>query len=326
MKKIISGCITLSMVCCLACGITSMAEEQNALERIQESGKLVMATDAAWPPFEFMEGEDVVGVDVAIAQDIADALGVELEVINVAFDSLSMYLENQEADIAIAAITVTEDRQEVMEFSEPYTDTYQYIVVKEDDDNVQTIEDLAGYIIGVHLGTTGDFLASDEVNMGVLAGTGASVQQYKDLTVAALGLNAGDVQAIVCDRLLAENLCEVNDGLKCFEAVYEDGSSTNEQYAIAANKGETELIDAINEIIGPMKEDGTIDQYILDYTERASLAEDEDAEETTEAAADETEAAEETEAAADETEAAEETEAAAEETEAAAEDTTEAVE
>ena len=326
MKKIISGCITLSMVCCLACGITSMAEEQNALERIQESGKLVMATDAAWPPFEFMEGEDVVGVDVAIAQDIADALGVELEVINVAFDSLSMYLENQEADIAIAAITVTEDRQEVMEFSEPYTDTYQYIVVKEDDDNVQTIEDLAGYIIGVHLGTTGDFLASDEVNMGVLAGTGASVQQYKDLTVAALGLNAGDVQAIVCDRLLAENLCEVNDGLKCFEAVYEDGSSTNEQYAIAANKGETELIDAINEIIGPMKEDGTIDQYILDYTERASLAEDEDAEETTEAAADETEAAEETEAAADETEAAEETEAAAEETEVAAEDTTEAAE
>ena len=134
------------------------------------------------------------------------------------------------------------------------------------------------------------------------------------------------LQAIVCDRLLAENLCEVNDGLKCFEAVYEDGSSTNEQYAIAANKGETELIDAINEIIGPMKEDGTIDQYILDYTERASLAEDEDAEETTEAAADETEAAEETEAAADETEAAEETEAAAEETEAAAEDTTEAAE
>ena len=154
--------------------------------------------------------------------------------------------------------------------------------------------------------------------MGVLAGTGASVQQYKDLTVAALGLNAGDVQAIVCDRLLAENLCEVNDGLKCFEAVYEDGSSTNEQYAIAANKGETELIDAINEIIGPMKEDGTIDQYILDYTERASLAEDEDAEATTEAAADETEAAEETEAAADETEAvAEDTTEAAAETEAA---------
>ncbi|HIR27522.1 MAG TPA: transporter substrate-binding domain-containing protein [Candidatus Choladousia intestinigallinarum] len=320
MKKIISGCLTLSMVFCLASGFTSAAEEQNALERIQESGKLVMATDAAWPPFEFMEGEDVVGVDVAIAQDIADGLGVELEVINVAFDSLSMYLENQEADIAIAAITVTEDRQEVMEFSEPYTDTYQYIVVKEDDDSVETIEDLAGYIIGVHLGTTGDFLASDEVNMGVLAGTGASVQQYKDLTVAALGLNAGDVQAIVCDKLLAENLCEVNEGLKCFEAVYEDGSSTNEQYAIAANKGETELIEAINEIVQPLKEDGTIDQYILDYTERASLAEEDNADE---AAADETEAvAEETEAAAEETEAAaEETEAAADETEAAAEET-----
>ena len=97
-----------------------------------------------------------------------------------------------------------------MEFSDPYCDAYQYIVVKEDDDKVKTIDDLAGYIIGVHLGTTGDFLASDEVNMGVLAGTGASVQQYKDLTIAAMGLKAGDVQAIVCDKLLAENLCTIN--------------------------------------------------------------------------------------------------------------------
>ena len=101
---------------------------------------------------------------------------------------------------------------------------------------------VTGYIIGVHLGTTGDFLASDEVNMGVLMGTGASVQQYKDLTVAAMGLNAGDVQAIVCDKQLAENICVINEGLKCIEAVYADGTSTQEQYAVAADKGETELI------------------------------------------------------------------------------------
>lgn len=283
MKKVISCCLGLVMAVSLAGSFTSMAEEQTALARIEEKGKLVVATDAAWPPFEYMEGENVVGADLEIAADIAESLGVDLEIINVAFDSLSMYLENGEADLAIAAITATEDRAETMEFSEPYCDSYQYIVVKEDNEDVKTINDLAGYIIGVHLGTTGDFLASDEVNMGVLAGTGASVQQYKDLTIAAMGLNAGDVQAIVCDKLLAENLCTVNEGLKCFEAVYEDGSSTLEQYAIAAAKGETDLIEKVNEVVVPLKEDGTVDGYILDHSERAAAINEEAAEAETEA-------------------------------------------
>lgn len=275
MKKAISCCLGLAMAISLVGSFTSMAEEQTALARIQEKGKLVVATDAAWPPFEYMEGENVVGADLDIAADIAESLGVELEIVNAAFDSLSMYLENGEADLAIAAITVTEDRKEAMEFSEPYCDSYQYIVVKEDNEDVKNIDDLAGYIIGVHLGTTGDFLASDEVNMGVLAGTGASVQQYKDLTVAAMGLNAGDVQAIICDKLLAENLCTVNDDLKCFEATYADGSSTLEQYAVAAAKGETDLIEKVNEVVIPLKEDGTIDGYILDHSARAAAINEE---------------------------------------------------
>ncbi len=275
MKKMLSVCLSAAMVFSMAAGFTSMAEEQTALERIQERGSLIVATDAAWAPFEYMEGENVVGADMEIAADIAEALGVDLEIVNVAFDSISMYLQNKEADLALAAITVTEERAETMEFSEPYCDTYQYIVVKEDDDTVESIDDMAGYTIGVHLGTTGDFLASDEVNMGVLAGTGASVQQYKDLTIAAMGLNAGDVQAIVCDKLLAENLCVINDGLKCFEAKYKDGSSTLEQYAVAAAKGETDLIEKVNEIIVPLKEDGTVDQYILEHSERAAAINEE---------------------------------------------------
>ena len=275
MKKVISCCLSLAMALSLTAGFTSMADEQSALDRVLERGTLIVATDAAWPPFEYMEGENVVGADIEIASDIAESLGVELEVVNVAFDSLSMYLENGEADLAIAAITVTEERQETMEFSEPYCDSCQYIVVKEDDETVKSIDDLAGYTIGVHLGTTGDFLASDEVNIGVLSGTGASVQQYKDLTIAAMGLNAGDVQAIVCDSLLAENICTVNEGLKCFEAVYADGSSTLEQYAVAAAKGETELIEKVNEVVVPLKEDGTVDKYILDHTERAAAINEE---------------------------------------------------
>ena len=295
MKKIAAICMTLTMVISLSAGFTSLADDQTALERVLEKGKLVVATDAAWPPFEYMEGENVVGVDLDIAKDIADGLGVELEVINVSFDSLSMYLENGEADLALAAITVTEDRAEAMEFSEPYCESSQYIVVKDDNEDVKSIDDLAGYTVGVHLGTTGDFLISDEVNMGVLAGSGASVQQYKDLTIAAMGLNAGDVQAVVCDRQLAENLCTVNEGLKCFEAVYANGNSTQEEYAVAAAKGETDLIEKVNEIVVPLKENGTIDQYIIDESAKSSALNEESeaaSEADTEAASEEaTEAA-----------------------------------
>lgn len=282
MKKATAFALALAMTIGM-CGVTVMADEQTALDRVLESGKLVVATDAAWAPFEYMEGENVVGADLEIAADIAEALGVELEIINVAFDSLSMYLDNGEADLVLAAMTVTEERAEVMEFSEPYCDSSQYIIVKEGDENVSCIDDLAGYIVGVHLGTTGDFLVSDEVNMGVLMGTGATVQQYKDLAIAAMGLNAGDVQAIVCDKQLAENICTVNDGLVCFEAVYEDGSNTQEQYAVAAKKGETELIEKVNEVVVPLKEDGTIDQYIVDHSARSSAL-NEEAEATEEAA------------------------------------------
>ena len=281
MKK--ATAFALALVMTLGMGATVMAEENTALDRVLESGKIVLATDAAWAPFEYMEGENVVGADIEIAAKIAEHLGVELEIVNVAFDSLPMYLENGEADIVLAAMTVTEERAEVMEFSAPYCDSSQYIIVKEGDENVSCIDDLAGYIVGVHLGTTGDFLVSDEVNMGVLMGTNAMVQQYKDLSIAAMGLNAGDVQAIVCDRQLAENICTVNEGLVCFEAKYADGSSTEEQYAVAAKKGETALIEKVNEVVVPLKEDGTIDQFIVDHSARSSaLNEEAEAEEAAE--------------------------------------------
>lgn len=281
MKK--ATAFVLALVMTLGMGATVMAEENTALDRVLESGKIVLATDAAWAPFEYMEGENVVGADIEIAAKIAEHLGVELEIVNVAFDSLPMYLENGEADIVLAAMTVTEERAEVMEFSAPYCDSSQYIIVKEGDENVEFIDDLGGYIVGVHLGTTGDFLVSDEVNMGVLMGTNAMVQQYKDLSIAAMGLNAGDVQAIVCDRQLAENICTVNEGLVCFEAKYADGSSTEEQYAVAAKKGETALIEKVNEVVVPLKEDGTIDQFIVDHSARSSAL-NEEAEEEEEAA------------------------------------------
>ena len=184
--------------------------------------------------FEYIGADgEVTGSDLELAQYIADQLGVELEVINVAFDSISTYLVNDEADLTLSAMTITDERKETLDFSDPYTVAQQYIIVPQDNETVSTIEDLAGMAIGVHLGTTGDFLVSDEVMAGVLANTGATAQQYKFLTDAALALQNGELGAIVCDTLLAENLVAVNEGLKCFPLVYADGSSTSKSWASA---------------------------------------------------------------------------------------------
>ena len=266
-------CISLAAVMMLAlataCG--SSKSSGGKLDAIKKAGKLVIATDAAWAPFEYIGANgEVTGSDIELGKYIAEALDVEFEVINVAFDSISTYLANGEADLGIAAMTITEERKETLDFSEPYTNAEQYIIVLEDNNDVTTVEDLAGYAIGVHLGTTGDFLVSDEVDGGVLAGTGASVEQYKALTDASMALKNGQLGAIVCDTMLAENLCKVNGGMKCFPLTYSDGSKTTELLAIAMAKGDADFVAKINEIIKPIIEDGTVDAWIVQHSELAS--------------------------------------------------------
>lgn len=271
MKKIVAA--TLAMVT-LAATLTGCGSKGKTVEDIKKAGKLVMATDAAWAPFEYIADSDTpVGSDIDLAQAIADKWGVELEIINAAFDTLPQYLDNGKADIIIAAMTITEERKEQMAFSDPYTISAQYIIVQENDDSIKTIEDLAGKKTAVHLGTTGDLLVSGEVEKGCLKDTGAEVVQYKNLTEGCLALQKGAVDAVMLDILPAQNYCAVNKGLKCFEAVYKDGSSTKEEYGIAVKKGNTELVEAINEVIKPMVADGSIEASIEKHKELASLLE-----------------------------------------------------
>ncbi len=269
MKKILAVAIAAAMVLAFtACGKETKTSK---LEEIQEKGVLTVATDAAWAPFEYIgENGEPTGSDLEIAQYIADQLGVELEVINVAFDSLSTYVANNETDLVLAAMTITEERKEQLAFSDPYTVACQYIVVPEGENGVKTIEDLAGKHIGTHLGTTGDLLVSDEINDGVLTDTEASNSQYKALPDAALDMKNGKIDAIVADTLMAKNLCAANEGLKCFELVYADGSNTQEEYGIGMAKGDEEFTAKINEIIAPIVEDGTIDGWIIKHTELAA--------------------------------------------------------
>ena len=277
MKKFAKSLILLlTLIIALSAVAASAEAGSGKLAEIQQKGKIVMGTDAVWAPFEYIgaNGEPT-GADVEIAKYIAEQLGVELEILNVSFDSLTTYLVNAEVDIVLAAMTITEERAETVAFSDPYTVAAQYIIVPEDDETTTYINDLAGKVIGVHLGTTGDFIASDEVDLptGVLNGTGASVQQYKSLPDATLAMKNGELGAIICDTLMAENLVATNDGIKCFELVYADGTKTTEEYGIAMKKGDDEFVAKINEIIAPIVEDGTVDNWIVEHTKLAAEVE-----------------------------------------------------
>ncbi len=244
------------------------------VEQIQQAGTLNYYTDAVWAPFEYIgEGGNPVGVDVDIATKIAEKIGVELNIVNASFDGFTLALQNGQADLAIAAITITDECKEAVDFSDPYTICYQNIVLLEDNTTTTDIETLAGMRIGAHLGTTGDFLASDAVTTGPLQNTGASVVQYKSLQEACLAMLSGNLDAIVVDDFLARNLVAVNPGLKCIEAKFADGSIDEENYGIALTKGNETLLKVCNEVLAEMKANGEIDSSLDFHTQAAAIVE-----------------------------------------------------
>ena len=277
--------IMLSMVMVLslaACGGGDTSNESAApenpegsmLAKISEAGKIVVCTDAAWAPFEYVGADgEVTGVDIEIAKKIAEMLGVELEIMNIAFDTIPATLASGDADLALACITITDERKEQMNFSVPYTTVQQYMVVPADSE-IKTLDELAGKNVGTHLGTTGDFLMEDEINNGVLKdkSTMDNNKQYKALPDAASELKSGSLSAVVCDSVLAENLVKANgDAFKCFPVKYADGKEADvEQIGVAVKKGDEDFINKINEIVQPLIDDGSIDEFYIRHSEEAS--------------------------------------------------------
>ncbi|MBQ6623990.1 MAG: transporter substrate-binding domain-containing protein [Mogibacterium sp.] len=283
LKKLTVCAISILVVFSLAaCGGGSSSSDAGSegsegggkLAAIQEAGKLVVCTDAAWAPFEYIgaNGEPT-GVDIEIANKIAEALGVELEIMNIAFDTIPATLASGDADLALACITITDERKEEMDFSVPYTTVQQYMVVPADS-KFETMDDLAGQNVGTHLGTTGDFLMEEEINNGVLKGKSTidNNKQYKALPDAASELKSGTLGAVVCDSVLAENLVKANgDAFKCFPVKYADGKEADvEQIGVAMKKGDAELLAKVDEIVQPLIDDGSIEKFYVKHSEEAS--------------------------------------------------------
>ena len=218
-----------------------------------QEGKLIWATNAAFEPYEYMEGDTVVGIDAEIADAIAAKLGLEAQVENMEFDAIIPAVTSGKADIGLAGMTVSEERLMNVNFSDTYVEAGQAIIVKEGSD-IQSAADLNGKVVGVQRGTTGDEYVSDEANgVGV-----ASVERFSNGPDAAQSLLTDKIDAVVIDNEPAKKLVENSEGL-----VKLDENLTSEQYAIAVAKDNTELLDAINGALSEMKENGEL-QAILD--------------------------------------------------------------
>jgi polar amino acid transport system substrate-binding protein len=257
MKNKFTVAVTTLLLCAIA--ISGCAKKERDLAQIQKSGEIIMYTNAEFPPYEYI-GDDSQpqGIDVDIANAIAKELGVKLRIINASFDGFSLALQNGQADMGVSAISITAERQETLDFSIPYVNTIQYILRLANNNSINTIDDLAGKKTGVQLGTTGDFLISDQISSGVLQGTEAKVMQYKNLTEAVLALKKGDIQAVVSDEGPIKNLAAENSDTVCFTAALNSGALDDESYGIAVKKGNSALLGKINGVLSGLIASGFV--------------------------------------------------------------------
>ncbi len=273
MKKIIAIAMALALVVSLAvvftsCNKTPAGEETSTNEDVSASadsltateGVLVMATNAAFPPYEFVEGGEYAGIDVEIAEKIAAKLGMTLEIKDVEFGSIVGGVQTGKFDMGMAGMTVTEERLQSVNFSTSYATGIQVVIVAEDS-AITSLDDLKGdgsMKFGVQQDTTGDIYASDTAENG---GYGEeNVIRYKTGADAVQALKAGKVDAVIIDNEPAKSFVAANEGLKILDAEW-----AVEDYAIAIAKENTALLTAINNALAELEADGTIDSIIAKY-------------------------------------------------------------
>ncbi len=232
--------------------------EGGAVEKIKSAGKIVMGTNAEFPPFEYVEGSDVVGVDADIAAEIAKDLGVELVIENMEFTAALLAVQNGQIDMAVAGITVDEERKKSMDFSNEYVTSSQYVIIAKDSGlTVDSLKD-EGVVIGVQNGTSGDFYATDEIKGDPNT---EEVARYKNAILASQDLMNGKIQAVIIDELPAKSIVAANaDKLELLP-----DKLTEEQYAIAVQKGNQELLDAINATLERLESEGKIEEFLIHH-------------------------------------------------------------
>lgn len=268
MKKIIAMMLALMLVMTGIAVFTSCENDtpeettteapstEEATTEAPAPAVIKMATNAYFQPYEFYDGDQIVGIDAEIAAAIAEKLGMTLEIVDMEFDSIITAVNEGSVDFGMAGMTVTEDRQKEVDFSISYANGVQSIIVKEGS-SITCADDLyaegASYKVGVQLGTTGDIYATGDFGA-------ENVTTYSNGNEAVLALLGGDVDCVIIDNEPAKALVAANKGLNILATAY-----ANEDYAICVKKGNSELLAKIDQAIKDLTADGTIDAIIAKY-------------------------------------------------------------
>ncbi len=258
MKKLFALLLVLVMILGLMAGCSnSSSDSSNELNTVK-AGKLIMSTNATFPPYEMIDDAgNVVGIDVDIAQAIAEKLGLELIVDDMGFTACLEAVQRGSSDIALAGITVSPEREAVMDFSDSYATGVQVVIVPENSD-ITSLDDLVGKKIGTQMGTTGFIYASDSPEKG---GYGEDmVVPYDSGITAVQALKNGQIDCVIIDSAPAKEYVASNPGLKILDTEW-----VTEDYAIGFAKGNTDLIEAVNNALKELTEDGTVQQIIDKY-------------------------------------------------------------
>ena len=214
---------------------------------------LVMVTEAGFAPYEYYENGEIVGVDVDIAREIAKKLGKELEIKDVAFDSIVNEVKTGKADFGAAGISYNEERAEEVDFTINYATSKQIIVVRENS-NISKKEDLENLTIAVQLGSVGDSYVTQNYE-------NAKIIRQKKYLAAIEDLKTGKADCVVMDELPAKAILKENTNLKIL-----DTELFTDSYGMIVKKGNKELLDAINEVLQQLLDEGKIEEYIINHS------------------------------------------------------------
>ncbi|MBN2066810.1 MAG: amino acid ABC transporter substrate-binding protein [Candidatus Thermoplasmatota archaeon] len=254
-KKTLLGLGLCTLLLMALAGCTQQNENGETIDptikAIQDAGKLVVGTNAEYAPWEYVENGEFVGFDMDLAQYIADHFGVDLEIKNMSFDAsiFTAALNNDEVDLVIAALTINDERSELMAFSNPYFSEGQVIIVNVSNNNISGPEDLLNVTVGVQNGTTSQDAAVE------YTGNETYVALYENYEQAKADLIAGEIEAIVIDNRAGEDLVMGEINLQIVGNPF-----TVEYYAIALKKGEAALKTEINDVIAELQSTGILDE------------------------------------------------------------------
>ena len=278
MKKILSLILALAMLASMALFTVSC-----------DSNEIIVHTNAFFAPFEYYEGENIVGVDVEIMNMVGEKMGKKVTFKNVEFSAIiDNVKDGKVCDCGAAGITITDERKEKVDFSVPYYTSVQYVIFAKDsgiakrgtgNDQYIVWDALAGMTIGTQTDTTGWIYTDGEIYAqesndygydGVLYGTNTELKTFDNAQLAADGIGSNMVDVVIIDELPAEYIVSKNAGLACLPLYYAgeteaDDAPVEEQYAIAVTKGNDELLNAINEVLNDLISKGEIEKMVMNH-------------------------------------------------------------